>query len=109
MNDNERGRKSDTPSLDDREATAELSERTPMKKKGDVLTMTIKEATLKITALHCSSCVNTVKKVLTVLPSVEGTQADPEAKLVQVHYDESAVSLDQIRETLDEVGYSVED
>ena len=68
-----------------------------------------KQETLKIPALHCSSCANTVKKVLKVLPSVEVTHSDPEAKPVSVQFDESAVSLDQIRETLDEVGYSVED
>ena len=68
-----------------------------------------KETTLKIPALHCSSCANTVKKVLKVLPSVEVTQTDAETKLVSVQYDESVVTLDQIRETLDEVGYSVED
>jgi len=68
-----------------------------------------KQETLKIPALHCSSCANAVKKVLKVLPSVEVTQTDPETKLVSVQFDESAVTLDQIRETLDEVGYSVED
>ena len=68
-----------------------------------------KQETLKIPALHCSSCVNTVKKVLKVLPSVQVTQADAVAKLLRVQFDESAVSLDQIRETLDEVGYRVED
>ena len=68
-----------------------------------------KQETLEIPALHCSSCANTVSKVLKVLPSVEVTQTDPEAKLVHVQYNESAVTLDQIRETLDEVGYSVED
>ena len=68
-----------------------------------------KETTLKIPALHCSSCGNTVKRVLKVLPSVEVTQIDPETKSMRVQFDESAVSLDQIRETLDEVGYSVED
>ncbi len=68
-----------------------------------------KQETLKIPALHCSSCGNTVKRVLKVLPSVEVTQIDPETKLMRVQFDESAVSLDQIRETLDEVGYSAED
>ena len=71
--------------------------------------MTAKEVTLRIPAIHCSSCANTVKKVLKVLTSVEVTHTDPEAKLVQVRFDESAVSLDQIRDALDEVGFSPED
>ena len=43
------------------------------------------------------------------LPSVEVIQANTETKLVRVQFDESAVSVDQIRETLDEVGFSAEE
>ncbi len=68
-----------------------------------------KQETLKIPALHCSSCGDTVKRVLKPLPSVEVTQTDPEAKLVHVQFDESVVSLDQIREALEEVGFFAED
>ena len=68
-----------------------------------------KQETLKIPALHCSSCGDTVKRVLKPLPSVEVTRTDPEAKLVYVQFDESAVSLDQIREALEEVGFFPED
>ncbi len=68
-----------------------------------------KQETLKIPALHCSSCGNTVVRVLKPLPSVEVTQTDPEAKLVHVQFDESVVSLDQIREALEEVGFFPED
>jgi len=65
--------------------------------------------TLKIPALHCSSCGDTVKRVLKPLPSVEVTQIDVEAKLVSLQFDESAVSLDQVREALEEVGFYPED
>ena len=68
-----------------------------------------KQETLKIPALHCSSCGDTVKRVLKPLPSVEVTQTDPEAKLVHVQFDESVVHLDQIREALEEVGFFPED
>ena len=68
-----------------------------------------KQETLKIPALHCSSCGDTVKRVLKPLPSVEVTQTDPEAKLVHVQFDESVVSLAQIREALEEVGFFPED
>ncbi len=67
------------------------------------------ETTLKIPALHCGGCVDTVTRTLKAVPSVEVTQADPETKLVQVRFDESAASLDRIREALDEVGFSAED
>ena len=67
------------------------------------------QETLKIPALHCSSCGDTVKRVLKPLPRVEVTQTDPEAKLVHVQFDESVVSLEQIREALEEVGFFPED
>ncbi len=68
-----------------------------------------KEATLTIPALHCGSCAKTVTRVLEALPSVEVTQTNAEAKCVDVKFDESAISLDQVREALDEVGFSPDD
>ena len=67
------------------------------------------EATLTIPALHCGSCAKTVTRVLEALPSVEVTQTDAEAKRVVLKFDESAISLDQVREALDEVGFSPDD
>ncbi len=67
------------------------------------------ETTLKIPAIHCGGCVKTVTRTLEALPSVKVTQADSATKLVQVRFDESAASLDRIREALDEVGFSPED
>ncbi len=67
------------------------------------------QTTLKVPALHCGSCVNTVTGTLKALPSVEVIQADTETKLVRVQFDESEVSVDQIREALDEIGYSPEE
>ncbi len=67
------------------------------------------ETTLKIPAIHCSGCVKTVTRTLEALPSVKVTEGDPATKLVQVRFDESAASLDRIREALDEVGFSAED
>ena len=50
-----------------------------------------KQETLKIPALHCASCANTVARVLGPLPSVKVTQTDLEAKLVHIQFDESEV------------------
>ncbi len=68
-----------------------------------------KEATLTIPALHCGSCAKTVTRILEALPSVEVTQTNLEAKLVDVTFDESAINLEQVREALDEVGFSPDD
>ncbi len=67
------------------------------------------EATLTIPALHCGGCAKTVTRVLEALPSVEVTQTNAEAKRVDVKFDESAISLEQVREALDEVGFSPDD
>ncbi len=64
------------------------------------------ETTLTIPAIHCDSCTKTITKTLQALPTVVVAEADPEAKLVRLNFDESAVTLDQIREALDEVGFS---
>ena len=64
------------------------------------------EITLKIPAIHCGGCVKTVTRTLEALSSVKVTEADPESKLVHLQFEESAVNLDQIREALDEVGFS---
>ena len=67
------------------------------------------EATLKVPSLHCSSCASTVERHVKVLPGVEATDVDASSKVVRVTYDESKVSLDSIREALDEIGFYVED
>ncbi len=72
------------------------------------LTVT-KEATLRTPALHCGGCAKTVKRILEALPGVEVTHTDPEAKVVGVQFDESAISLDQVQEALAEVGFSPDD
>ena len=71
--------------------------------------MTTKETTLRIPALHCGSCAKTVTRILEALPSVAVSETAPETKLVGVQFDESAISLDQIREALEEVGFFPED
>ena len=64
---------------------------------------------MTVPALHCSSCGNTITQTLRALASVEVTRVDTESKQTHLQFDESAVSLDRIRETLDEIGYSPDD
>ena len=67
------------------------------------------EATLKIPALHCSSCAGTVTRHVKAIGGVSDIDIDTESKLVHLTYDESKVSLDQVREALDEIGFFAED
>ena len=66
------------------------------------------QATLRIPALHCGGCAKTVTGSLERLPGVEVTETDPESKLVQLRFDDSITSLAEIREALDQVGFSPE-
>ncbi len=67
------------------------------------------EATLKIPAIHCGGCAQTVTRTLEALPRVKVTEVDTATKIARVQFDASAVRLDRIREALDEVGFSAED
>lgn len=67
------------------------------------------ETTLKIPAIHCDGYVNTIRRALETLPTVQVAQADPESKVVRVAFDEAAIGADRIRECLDEIGFSAED
>lgn len=64
------------------------------------------ETTLKIPAIDCQKCVETIKRTLEAVPSAEVADADTETKLVRIQFDKAAVSVDQIREALDEIGFS---
>ena len=66
------------------------------------------QATLRIPALHCGGCASTVTGSLETLAGVEVTETDPGSKLVQLRFDDSVISLDEIREALDQVGFSPE-
>ena len=66
------------------------------------------EITLKVPAIHCRGCVNTVTRTLEALPSVRVTQADLKSKLVLLEFEESSINPDRIREALDEIGFCPE-
>ena len=68
-----------------------------------------RETTLKIPALHCGGCAKSVTANLEKLPGVEVTESDPESMLVQLAFDDSTTSLEEIREALDQIGFSPED
>ena len=67
------------------------------------------ETTLKIPAIDCQQCVDTIRRTLQAVPSAEVADADTETKLVRIQFDETVASENQIREALDEVGFSPEE
>ncbi len=67
------------------------------------------DATLKIPAIDCQKCVDTIRRTLQPLPSVKVVEADTDTKLVRFEFDEAVASEHQIREALDEIGFSAEE
>ncbi len=63
------------------------------------------EMTLKVPCLKGGCCVNTLTRILEALPSVQVARADLKSKMVLLHFEESSINSDRIREALDETGF----
>lgn len=61
--------------------------------------------TITVGEIHCESCENTIRTALSALDGV--IQVAPSAKTnqVKVSFDEQAISEDDLKERLSEVGY----
>lgn len=67
----------------------------------------MKNVTLNVEGMSCSHCVNAVTKAVTALEGVSGVNVSLEGKTVTVDYDADQVSLDAIKEAIEEEGYDV--
>ncbi len=63
------------------------------------------EITLKVRCLNGGCCVSTLTRTLESLPSVQVTKADLKSKSVRLHFEESSINPDRIREALDDIGF----
>lgn len=67
----------------------------------------MKSITLNVEGMSCSHCVNAVTKAVTALDGVSGVNVDLAGKTVTVDYDADQVSLESIKEVIEEEGYDV--
>lgn len=67
------------------------------------------EQTLKVPEVHCDHCVSSIEGAVSQLKGVDQVQVNLDTKAVSVVFDESAVSLDKIVETIEGQGYDVGD
>ncbi|MGE7930789.1 copper chaperone CopZ [Lysinibacillus xylanilyticus] len=67
----------------------------------------MQNVTLNVQGMSCGHCVNSVEKSVGALTGVEQVKVNLADGLVDVAFDESQVSLDQIKETIDDQGYDV--
>ncbi|MFD1955605.1 copper ion binding protein [Paenibacillus thailandensis] len=62
-------------------------------------------ATLKVEGMSCGHCVNAVEKALSNVGATG--KVDLAAGKVEVRFDESSVTLNRIKEAIEEQGYDV--
>ncbi|KMY34472.1 MULTISPECIES: copper chaperone CopZ [Lysinibacillus] len=67
----------------------------------------MQNVTLNVQGMSCGHCVNSVEKSVGALTGVEQVKVNLADGLVDVAFDETQVSLDQIKETIDDQGYDV--
>jgi len=65
------------------------------------------EKTLKVPDMHCGHCKAAVEGELNKISGVEYSKADVEKGTVEVSYDEVTVSTEDLKEAIEEAGYTV--
>lgn len=66
----------------------------------------MKELTFEVPGISCQHCVNAITKE-TQAAGVQTVQVDIPSKTVFVAFDETAVSVEQVKEAIEEAGYDV--
>lgn len=62
---------------------------------------------LKVEGMSCSHCVNAVTKAVEGLDGVTNVSVDLEAKTVTLEYEPKQVSLNTVKEVIEDEGYDV--
>ncbi|BCJ88363.1 copper chaperone CopZ [Effusibacillus dendaii] len=63
--------------------------------------------TLNVQGMSCNHCVNSVEGALGKLVGVSSAKVDLSANQVTVSFDDTVVSVDQLKETIEDQGYDV--
>ncbi|MDP4181431.1 MAG: copper chaperone CopZ [Bacillota bacterium] len=69
--------------------------------------MAKKLETLNVEGMSCSHCENSVKKSVGALDGVSSVAVDLAGKKVSVEFDPEKVSMEKIKETIDDQGFVV--
>ncbi|TYR81365.1 copper chaperone CopZ [Priestia megaterium] len=67
----------------------------------------MEKVTLSVTGMSCGHCVKAVEGSVGELNGVQNVNVNLEEATVTVEFDQSKVSLDLIKETIDNQGYDV--
>lgn len=67
----------------------------------------MEKTVLKVEGMSCSHCENAIKKAVGAVDGVSAVTVDLKGKTVTVEYENSKVSLDKIKNEIEEQGYDV--
>ncbi len=67
----------------------------------------MKTTTLNVKGMSCNHCVNSIEGALGKVKGVSSAKVDLQANQVTVNFDESAVSIEKVKETIEDQGYDV--
>lgn len=68
----------------------------------------MKETNLKIEGMHCAGCSTRLERVLNNLEGVETAHVSLEEKKATIKYDETKISLEIIKEAIEDAGFKGE-
>ena len=66
------------------------------------------ETNLKIEGMHCAGCSTRLEKVLNNLEGVKIAKVSLEEKKATIKYDETKISLENIKESIEDAGFKGE-
>lgn len=67
----------------------------------------MEKVSLNVEGMSCGHCVNAIKNALGELDGIVEVDVNLEEKKVNVEYDNSKITIDKIKEVIDEEGYEV--
>lgn len=67
----------------------------------------MQSVTLNVLGMSCGHCVQSIEGALGKLAGVESAKVDLSAGQVSVTFDDAAVSVEKIKETIEDQGYDV--
>ncbi len=65
------------------------------------------EKTLQVPEVHCGHCKTSIEGAVGSLQGVENVEVTIDDATLDVKYDDSAVQLEEIKQTIEEQGYAV--
>lgn len=63
------------------------------------------EVTIKVAGMSCGGCVRNVTGVLRALPGVTDAEVSLEESVAKVSYDPASVTLDELRQAVNDAGF----